>query len=276
MPDVGRDPAHPTFLTTPDRPQKPRGRGLTHVLDKGYPLEHVRWVLAASAGFIDLWKFGWGTAYVDAELGDKLAVLAANDIRACPGGTLLEIAWLQNRTSEFFDWAVAAGFGCVEVSNGATGLPAPDKRRLIREAAERGFDVLAEVGSKDPRVEIAPEHWAEEIEADLAAGARWVVTEGRESGTVGLFDADGAVRSDIVDAIERHVECSQLIFEAPRRNQQAWLIRHFGPTVNLGNIGLDEITGVETLRLGLRVDTIGIGVDGAAGLEDGGSHARRR
>src|SRR3569623_1858145 len=43
--------------------------------------------------------------------------------------------------------------------------------------------------------------WAEEVAGDLAAGARWVLTEGRESGTVGIYDESGPVREDVIDAV---------------------------------------------------------------------------
>jgi phosphosulfolactate synthase len=257
---VTSKPQRPTFLATPPRPLKPRVVGITHVLDKGSSLATVHATLAAFAEFVDIWKFGWGTSYLDRELGDKVMALDHHGVRACTGGTLLEVAWLQDKADEFFDWVVAAGFHCVEVSNGATEMPTTAKRALIRTALDRGLDVLSEVGSKNPEHQASPQQWVEEILEDLAAGALWVVAEGRESGTVGLYDADGDVRRDVVEAIERGVDGARLIYEAPRRSQQAWLIRHLGPNVNLGNILVDEIASVESLRLGLRADTIGVGL----------------
>jgi len=115
--------------------------------------------------------------------------------------------------------------------------------------------VLAEVGAKDPLAEVGAQAWAQEAAADLAAGATWVVTEGRESGTVGLFTADGAVRTEVVDAVVAAVGVGSTVFEAPRKDQQAWLIRRFGPDVNLANIAPRDALGLEALRLGLRADT---------------------
>ena len=48
----------------------------------------------------------------------------------------------------------------------------------------------------------------------------------------------------------------RVVFEAPRKDQQAWFIRRFGPSVSLGNIAPEDVLGLETLRLGLRADTI--------------------
>jgi phosphosulfolactate synthase len=212
--------------------------------------------LEAAAASIDLWKFGWGTAYIDPSLGEKLELLAAHQVLACTGGTLLEISWQREVLDRFLDWAEAVGFPCVEVSCGSVEMSRPDKDEIISTAASR-FVVLSEIGLKDPHAAPTAGKWAADAEADLRAGANWVVTEGRESGTVGLFDAEGEVRADIVDAVVSAVGLEATLFEAPRRAQQAWLIRRYGANVNLGNIQPAEALAVETLRLGLRSDTIG-------------------
>ncbi len=87
------------------------------------------------------------------------------------------------------------------------------------------------------------------------------MAEGRESGTVGLYDADGSVREDLLDELASSAAAGRIIYEAPQRSQQAHLIRRLGPEVNLGNIALDDVMGLETLRLGLRSDTIGLGAE---------------
>src|SRR4029077_11037643 len=67
----------PSFLTLPERGAKPRTVGLTHVLDKGLTVQAARSALATAAPHMDVWKFGWGTAYIDAGLPEKLALLKA-------------------------------------------------------------------------------------------------------------------------------------------------------------------------------------------------------
>lgn len=244
----------PTFLRLPERGSKPRVSGLTHVLDKGASVDLTESVLASAAAYIDIWKFGWGTAYVDRGLPAKMSLLAGFDVRACLGGTLMEIAWAQHKDRQCLGWARDAGFGSVEVSRGVVGMPMADKHDLIRRASEH-FVVLAEVGSKDPRDELTPDQWTTEVAGDLGAGARWVIIEGRESGTVGLYRADGSVREDVVAAVLRGGRLETVVFEAPRKDQQAWFIRNYGPEVNLANIALEEALGLETLRRGLRADT---------------------
>jgi phosphosulfolactate synthase len=83
-----------------------------------------------------------------------------------------------------------------------------------------------------------------------------VITEAREGGTAGIFRPTGEMRTGLIDEIAHDVAIDALIFEAPTKAAQAWFVKHFGPEVNLGNIPPEEVIPLETLRLGLRADTI--------------------
>src|SRR6516165_5544067 len=244
----------PDFLDLPTRAIKPRGIGITHVLDRGIPLAQSADLLAMSEPYIDVWKLGWGISYLDPTLAGKLELLARHGVLASPGGTLLEIAWAQGRTMEFLDWARGCGFPCVEVSAGTVAMDQAAKHELIGEAA-RHFIVLAEVGPKDPGVHLTPAQWAQAVSRDLQAGATWVLAEGRASGTVGIYDPSGAVRQNVIEAMVSVTDPGSIVFEAPRDHQQAWFVRRFGPDVNLANVGPADALGLETLRLSLRADT---------------------
>ena len=246
----------PRFLDTAARTMKPRRSGITHVMDIGTPRAGIDERLQDHGAFVDVWKFGFGTAYLDRDIASKVELLRSRGVKACPGGTLLEAAWWQGRSEEFFAWARDLGFDCVEVSRGATDLPASSKLDLIARACHRGFEVFAEVGGKDPGEPARPDQWLTEARRDIDSGACWLVAEGRESGTVGLYTADGLVRADLVDALEGVGSDAPVVYEAPRHQQQAWLVNHLGTNVNLANISRDEILAVEALRLGLRSDTL--------------------
>jgi phosphosulfolactate synthase len=64
------------------------------------------------------------------------------------------------------------------------------------------------------------------------------------------------MRTGLIDEIAHEVAIDDVLFEAPTKSSQAWFVKHFGPNVNLGNIPPDEVIAVETLRLGLRGDTL--------------------
>jgi phosphosulfolactate synthase len=230
-----------------------RGGGLTHVIDKGLSPRGWEDVLETSGEYIDIVKLGWGTAYVTPNLGRKLEVLAGK--RVVLGGTFFEVVYAKGKLDEYKSWLTELGLTHVEISDGTVEIPRQRKLELIADFA-RDFTVLSEVGSKDSEVVFAPYDWVQWIKEELAAGAWKVVTESREGGTAGIFKPSGEMRTGLVDEIAHEVDFHDLVWEAPTKSAQAWFIKHFGPEVNLGNIPPDEVIPLETLRLGLRGDTL--------------------
>jgi phosphosulfolactate synthase len=243
------------FFTLPERSAKPRDAGISHVIDKGIGLRQMEDLLDTASGYIDILKLGWGTGYVTQNLFEKIKAYHAAGVPVCFGGTFVELAILQNRFDAFRAMAKEAGITHVEISNGVVDMTPREKSRYIRELA-RDFVVLSEVGSKDSEKIIPPYRWVELIQSDLDAGARKVICEARESGSVGLYFGTGEIRSGLIDEIVAKVDPVDLIFEAPLKSQQVWLVRKFGSEVNLGNIATPDVIGLETLRLGLRADTM--------------------
>ena len=83
-----------------------------------------------------------------------------------------------------------------------------------------------------------------------------MITEGREGGTAGIFRSSGDMRTGLIDEIVHEIDLSEIVFEAPTTHSQAWFVQKYGPDVNLGNIPPEEVIPLETLRLGLRSDTL--------------------
>jgi phosphosulfolactate synthase len=247
------------FLALPERTSKPRSRGVTHVIDRGLPIATLESLLDLAGAHIDFVKFGWGTAYVSRHIRAKVVACHEAKVRTCVGGTLLELATVQGKLREFVRWADSLGFDAVEVSEGTVDLGSGIKEGLIAALA-RDFCVLAEVGSKEPTAPVRAGAWAAQMTRDLEAGATFVIAEGRESGTVGLYGADGSVRDDLVGALLAQVPADHIIFEAPAAQQQKWFVRNIGIDVNLGNVAPDEVIALETLRRGLRADTLGLAI----------------
>jgi len=227
--------------------------GLTHVIDKGLGPRAWEDVLETSGDYISIVKLGWGTAYITPNLRRKLEVLKEKPVVI--GGTFLEAVIAQDRVDEYKQWITELGLTHVEISDGVVEISRERKLELIADFA-RDFTVLSEVGSKDAEVNFAPYLWVEWIREELDAGAWKVITEGREGGTAGIYRPTGEMRTGLVDEIVHSIEPENLIFEAPSKASQAWFIKHFGPSVNLGNIAPDEVIPLETLRLGLRGDTL--------------------
>jgi phosphosulfolactate synthase len=230
-----------------------RDGGLTHVLDKGLGPRGWEDVLEVSGDHIDIVKLGWGTAYVTQNLRRKLDVLRGKPVVI--GGTFFEVCYVRDKLEEYKKWLQSLGIAHVEISDGTIEIPRERKLELIQDFA-RDFTVLSEVGSKDSEVVFAPYEWVEWIKEELEAGAWKVITESREGGTAGIFRPSGEMRTGLVDEIAHSIDFHDLVWEAPTKASQAWFIKHFGPEVNLGNIPPDEVIPLETLRLGLRGDTL--------------------
>ncbi len=231
----------------------PRNGGLTHVIDKGLGPRGWADVLETSGDYIDIVKLGWGTAYVTPNLRAKLDVLRSKPVVI--GGTFFEAVLVQDKVDDYKRWLQELGLTHVEISDGVIELPRERKLELIAGLA-RDFTVLSEVGSKDAEIVYAPSEWVQWIKEELDAGAWKVITEGREAGTAGIYQPTGEMRTGLVDEIVHEIDADSLLFEAPTKSSQAWFIKQFGPGVNLGNIPPDEVIPLETLRRGLRGDTL--------------------
>ncbi len=246
------------LLDLPDRSEKPRQRGLTHVLDRGLSVEEVDGLIEVAGDSVDIVKLGWGTSVVTGNLKTKLERYDAHGIPVVFGGTLTELALAQGRLEQLIVRLHELGLQHIEISDGTITIPHEQKLELITRLKDE-FTVLSEVGSKDDTRIMAPYRWVELIQRELEAGAWKVIAEARESGNVGIFRHDGEVRMGLIDEIAHAIEPDQVLFEAPRKDQQVWFVRRFGADVNLGNIPPEDVLSLETIRLGLRSDTAGGG-----------------
>jgi phosphosulfolactate synthase len=247
-----------SFLELPRRSEKPREHGITHVLDRGLSLAEVDGLVEVAGDYVDLVKLGWGTALATKNLEAKLERYRAHGIPVVLGGSLTELAIAQGKLDLLVAWAKELGLGHFEISDGTIVLEPERKIELIRRLAS-DFTVLSEVGSKDDTGAITPPYlWVEQMLAELDAGAWKVIAEGRESGTAGIFRPSGEVREGLIDEIVHGVDPNRILFDAPRKEQQVWFVKRFGADVNLGNIAPPDVLPLETLRLGLRSDTMGV------------------
>ncbi|WDL95989.1 phosphosulfolactate synthase [Alicyclobacillus sp. ALC3] len=262
------------------RVDKPRIGGLTMVIDKGLPITMMRDLFQLASGYIDYWKFGFASASVcpPERIMDKVMLCQEYEIEAYPGGTSLEIAYVQGRWRDYLAALQEAGLKVVEVSDGTVNMPLRTRREIIRTARKMGFTVLSEVGKKIPGTFLPVSEQAQIIHGDLNSGANYIVVEGREAGKgIGVYDSDGNVRTEDVDALLHTVGplCTRLIWEAPLAKQQVFYINHMGNQVNLGNVAPLDIVTLEATRRGLRSDTLRPTLSGEYAMADAVGEARR-
>jgi len=238
----------------PNRETKDRTFGITMVMDKGLSVNQVENFIDSCGDLVDFVKLGFGTALVTNKLEEKLKLYREANIRPYFGGTLYEAYKVRGLFDEFQKFLDKHQMETAEVSDGSIVLDHEDKLKDINTLAN-GRVVLSEVGSKKTDVIISPEQWVSMMKSELEAGSYKVITEARESGTIGIFNKDGSAKRELIDDISHHVKIENVLWEAPKKAQQVWFIKHFGANVNLGNIAHSEVIPLETIRLGLRGDT---------------------
>ena len=232
------------------------------VLDKGLGLETAESLMDISGDYVDYLKFGWGTSVVHEQdiIKAKVEMYKSHDITPYTGGTLFELAHMQDKLDEFFAEARNLGFPAVEISDGSTSISHEEKIACIQRAKDEGFEVLSEVGKKDPVLdkELSLDERISNMQDELDAGSSLVIVEAREGGkNIGIFDSSGKAKEDEIDYILENFNQDRILWEAPNKDQQVFFILKLGNTVNLGNVSTDDITSLETLRRGLRGDTLG-------------------
>ncbi len=247
-----------TRLELPARESAPRRTGLTMVIDTGLYTGQFVDAVDSVGEYIDMVKFGWCTALVTRDIKRKIDVLREAGIIFYFGGTLFERFALDGMVDDFRQLCTGLGATHVEVSNGTVAMSNAEKARWVAALAA-DFTVFSEVGLKDPgRADaMTARQWIDAIDRDLAAGATLVTAEARESGRSGLCHPDGRPRGDIVeDVLASGVDVERLLFEAPTKDLQTFFVKRLGPGVNLGNVHAPDVLSLETLRLGLRSDTM--------------------
>lgn len=245
-----------------EREEKPRQKGITMVLDKGLGLETAESLMNISGDYVDYLKFGWGTSIVHEQdiIKDKVDMYKSHNITPYTGGTLFELAYMNDKLEEFFQEAHDLGFEAIEVSDGSTIISHDKKLECIESAKKDGFEVLSEVGKKDPGLdkELSLDERIEYMQNELEAGSSLIIVEAREGGkNIGIYDKAGNAKEDEIDYILDNFDGNKILWEAPNKDQQVFFILKLGNDVNLGNVSTDDITSLETLRRGLRGDTVG-------------------
>jgi phosphosulfolactate synthase len=84
-----------------------------------------------------------------------------------------------------------------------------------------------------------------------------VTLETRESGHGGICRPNGELRFGLLEEIlTSGLDPNALLFEAPSMVLQSYFVRRIGADVNLGNIAPADLISLETIRLGLRSETL--------------------
>jgi len=234
-----------------------RSSAINHVLDVGTPLSIFESYISTYSSSIDFLKFGWGSALIDPEFKQKKLLCDQHGIRPLLGGTFFEYMIHHHSFQAFLDKVQEFGLDCVELSRGTIELD-DQKYAAYVNTLSSDFFVMSEVGRKssDPSSVLSPSQWLAHCELSVESGASLVILEARESGLSGYVSSTGDVNAVVIDSIVRSIPVASLLFEAPIKSVQTFLIKRYGSAVNLGNLALTELMAVQSLRYGLRSDTL--------------------
>ncbi len=255
-----------------EREKKPRRIGVNMIIDTGYSLPVVAGVLEQYGHLVDIVKLTelHLTAPV-AVIREKIRRYRDAGVSVQPGGIVVELARLQGNELNVLAKLKDMGFDAIEVSSSSTTQRERDtEAEFVQNVRKSGFTVFGEVGKKFPTddktrrsdTELDVGETIAQVRALLDGGALKVYWEGHV-----LRRIMGDNASDI---LSRHPQATQqvqevvkaigqdkLIFEVSsmipyihRRAQQFWMVRNFGPDVNIGNIRLEEVQFMEHIRLG--------------------------
>jgi phosphosulfolactate synthase len=243
-----------TLPHVPERPKRPRKKGLTMVMDKGLSLRQAENFIDASADYVDLVKLGFGTAMVTKNLEEKIKLYKEAGFKVDLGGTLFEAYIVRDMFADYIKLIDKLKLDTAEVSDGSIVMDHGKKCEYIQTLSKH-VTVLSEVGSKEEGIIIHPAKWTSMMKKELEAGSWKVIAEARESGTVGIYRPNGHAHTLLINKILAKVPKDDILWEAPQKSQQVWFLKLLGENANLGNISHDDVIPLETLRLGLRGDT---------------------
>jgi phosphosulfolactate synthase len=238
----------------PEREMKPRNIGITMVMDKGISLRQAQDFIDTSSDFVDFVKLGFGTSLISKNVKEKIKLYQKANLKVYVGGTLFEAFVIRNKFEDYIKYISDLGIDSAEVSDGSIEIDHEKKCEYIFKLSKE-FMVLSEVGSKEEGVIIHPSRWIKMMENELKAGAFKVIAEARESGNVGIYHKNGSAHTMLINRIVNKIKIENIIWETPQKSQQVYFLKLFGSNVNVGNISIDDVIPLETLRLGLRGDT---------------------
>jgi phosphosulfolactate synthase len=238
----------------PKRPEKPRTKGLTMIMDKGLSLNEAENMVVLKSELTDIVKLGFGTSLLTRYIDKKISLYKEAGIDVYTGGTLFEAFIVRNQIDDFYRLMDKLKLEMVEVSDGCIQMEHDKKCELIHKLS-KDFKVISEIGSKDESLTIEDDKWISYMKKELEAGSWKVIAEAREGGNVGVFETNGDIKGKLIKNITKEIDIANILWEAPLKKQQIWFINEFGANVNLGNISPNSIISLECLRLGLRGDT---------------------
>jgi phosphosulfolactate synthase len=241
------------FIEIAEREPKPRKVGLTLVRDPGMGLSEQRMFLESVGEFVDYIKFRNLTPrfFRESLISEKMELYRHYQVKVFTGGIFFEFAWLQGKLEQMYQFIERMGFEAIELSDNIIPISEEDKLFHAKRCADMGLEVIYEWGKKYPTEPLKVNVALREIEALFAKGVSKIILEAGEIDM--LIGPKGEKESAcLLTELIKRVGMDRIIPEVENDAQQTWLLKTFGPDVNLGpNINPDQVVWLEPMRRGL-------------------------
>ncbi len=237
---------------------KRRRTGLTMVKDYQLGPRGLEDLLDVAADYMDIFKFVTGTVrlFDRDQVIRKTELLRRHQVRPFLGGQFQEYVLHTMGLDAFprhLKEARDLGFEMVEISDNVVTLPDGARRDLLDQIRALGMSPIGEIGAK--HAVTSPRTIVEDVKLALRECSEFAMIEGQE------LTIDGAPNIELITMLRDEVEIDRCMFEVSTPYVgstlhevyvgKKFLIKTFGPDVNLGNISSDAVIETEVTRLGL-------------------------
>lgn len=269
QPIIIEEDRYAPMLRLPEKEPKPRRLRRTMIFDRGWPAVFIEGMLEGFAPAIDIGKISaWHLHQTETVVRKKIELYKRFGIEPMCGGPVLEIARLQGKEDEVIEYLRGLGFEGIEISSESlpTQIDIDLDRRFAEKCLALGFNIHGEVGKKfSDGDHVRRSHDVLDVEAAASTFVAY-----REMGCDSSYFEGHLLRAICGDRGEReegHVALVELvelvglediIFEIPgtflpyaeKRALQGLLVYLFSPSVNMGNILIEEMPELEEIRDG--------------------------
>jgi len=246
----------PLSFETGRRPQKPRARGLTSIIDFGP--DTMGWTgprgvadyLSCVAEYIDYAKIYAMNALLlpEAAVTKIIRTYRDADIKPYAGGILFEYAYTKGEVEPYMRHLKKIGMPQVEVSENYITLTPGERTRYIQMLKDNGFDIIYEFGRKNPTEPMSIRALEDIIRGNLELGVDHIIIEQSEIDFTSAHDP--GVLNQILNSSWFHnifIEADPTTFPSGHVE----LLRKFGNDVNLANIAASQALRLQGFRHGI-------------------------
>ncbi|MFW6249223.1 MAG: phosphosulfolactate synthase [Bacteroidota bacterium] len=241
------------FSIITDNKSRKSNKGITILEDNGIPLNELKNSLPSIEEFTDYVRLRPSFFISKETTEDRIRQYKNVGVNPFVSGELFEYAFLNDKLEEYDSFLKHSGTDYIEISDSISYISSDEKADFIDRYTAH-YKVFNKIGTKISKARFRNKDWKAYL--DNKGSAFKTIIEGSNAGALQFINFKPEVRQKLISFIEGLADASELIWEAPYKEQQIWLIQHFGSEVNLANINIREVLDLESLRNGADWETM--------------------